>query len=230
MPDFVKQTIREGAEVWERVLVGDRPDTSITFEGKHYAIDDLTIVVNSGYDPNENVQSSFFQLRLQRDDNTSFFGVITLDSYLMGGKKHLATYLPTRIGQLSDLRSLAASQIGHVLGLTGGVPDLLSADGSSFIGRKATALFGRPIPVDKNCLCRWDGDFLPDGIMSTYNWDWRDNFLHPKMYDTSEPMWDFVTEIEVAALEDIGYTVDYTHARKNELGKYRSNEEYLPIR
>lgn len=112
--------------------------------------------------------------------------------------------LKARMNDLSSTRLLVAHEIGHVLGLAF-LKSAVGDDGKCYWeGERANALFGGKIPLGFACG-HWDSAYFPNGVVSSLSLIYQDLYQDYQVYD-------FITDIEVAAVSDLGYTVDYTHA------------------
>ena len=212
---IVEQMIKEGAESWERVIIGDLPDKTITHDRQEYNVDDVILFIENNFDGTYDGNLSWGGVSRTRSDipslkHTTVVGEIAIDSHLdevlrrIGYKQWSKYLLEARMNDLNKARLLVVHEIAHTLGLAR-ARSVLDDDGKCYWdGPIANALFGGRIPLEPGCG-HWADEYFPNGVVSSLGLGRRD------LYGTDQ-VYDFVTDIEVAAIEDLGYTVDYTYA------------------
>lgn len=211
-----KEIIREAAQIWEKVIVGDIPSSTYSYIFGNYeiefAVDDVIIIVENGYNRSN--------AAIHYPEDGAMFnraGQIFISTHYLEAKSSNIGWGPFARNQL---RRIAVHEIGHVLGLTNGLHRQAEfvKDGF-FIGKNAVRLFGgQPIPLfnKQTAWAHWDHNFYPDGVMTPGGL-----FIPPELESTKD-IYNFVTDVEVGALEDFGYEVDYSFARSGPFVKSTS--------
>ena len=207
--DADKEVIQRAIDRWEEVIVGDVPDTSVTY---HYL--GRLVLKHEGYtDPTFYVDD--IRITFVAYDWDTFWGsnasAITFVTSDMFRSNHGPPFYGT---VLSDIRSdnpyfyeVMLHEIGHVLGLVsdpisipyGESPNVIPGFWVGAAGRRA---FGnRNVPLALNSYggntTHWDGSAVGDELMA-------DRWTYP--YE--KPL----SVLSIAALEDLGYEVDYSKA------------------
>ena len=240
LPEWTKERVREAARAWEKVIIGSLPDsnnyetavfdnaelTSAHYE--HFDIDDFLLLVYDGKN-DYNYQSWAYQWGARDDGSNAAHlplgGHIFIDTGLPNNPAWPDGWNPPASFLRSEgnrVRRIATHEIGHVLGLADAFYGYKEGiiENLEFVGSNLVATWGEPIPInDGGCNCHWYSNKFVDGVMSYYPsadiFQWMVNYRR-ELFKTVE-IYDFITDVEVAALEDLGYTVDYTHARTERL-------------
>ncbi len=213
-----KAALESAAEIWESIILDDFENIAAgttvhasdpnggglrAFE-LEYEIDDLVVfafakdlpsltLAQAGattYESDRNTASVFQPWLGEIDFNTreSWF----VDSDLQGSPE-------VPFGQ-ADFLSVAVHELGHILGISSST-DAFSAliKNGQFTGEKSTALNnGNPIPLDPKGSHIKD-DFEVPGL--------GENALDPRLSKGTRKL---LTRLDVALLDDIGYTIDYS--------------------
>jgi hypothetical protein len=199
-PDAVKETVKETAEnaaaKWERVIIGDLPDVG--------AVDDILIYIDVQLLDPDVLGQTLPPIFLRPESYLPYLGEITLNSLYIG-------LLETGV-----LQDVIEHEIAHALGF-GTIPTwdkfLTGKDGPDprFTGPKATteynAIFGNSdfVPVEPV------GDIPRPGSDLVH---WRESvFAYELMTPDYGPgVFNPLSSITVAAMDDLGYEVDLDEA------------------
>ena len=207
--DADKEVIQRAIDRWEEVIVGDVPDTSVT-----YLYLDRLVLKHEGYtDPTFYVDD--IRITFVAYDWDTFWGSNSSAITWVTGDMFRSNHGPPFYGTvLSDIRSddpyfyeVMLHEIGHVLGLVsdpisipyGEYPNEIPGFWVGAAGRRA---FGnRNVPLALNSSggnsSHWDGSAVGDELMA-------DRWTYPY----ASPL----SVLSISALEDLGYEVDYSKA------------------
>ena len=234
IPFWAKDRIREAADSWEEVIVEGFPDVEdypIKIRGrvKRYDVDDFIVFVTNAVD--DYTYQSWATVWGPRDDGSSasgfpIGGIINMDLPVIdqhinwpNHRRNIRVPQEALLSEENTLRKAATHEIGHLLGLAGGRElDVNLVKNDAFTGKNVVRVFGQPLPLhqDPPCNCHWDGDYYLDGVMSyppSSMAAFQRQIDKEFVLFRSRRIRSFVTEIEVAALDDIGYRVDYFPAQ-----------------
>lgn len=186
---FLKDLVRQAADQWEQVIVGDLPD--------HEGVDDLVISVeNAVLDAGSLGYGGFSGLRPGDLTGLPHRGEIVIDL--------------TKAEDMGALKALVVHEIGHVLGF-GTLWDMkgLNSIYGQYNGETALDVY-RQMSDNPDVL------FVPletGGGKGTANVHWSEALFGTEImtgYQGSQP--DQMSALTVAALADLGYQVDYSAA------------------
>ena len=236
-----KQQVRLAAERWERIITEGLPDvensiypsnlktvwgTTITVRDR---IDDIRIYVGTWHDPN---------VRTWGRAGQSWYRGSSYLPYLCSIAFNTARWDDLERANRFYLSSL--HEIAHCMGFSAGYwePERLNlirnpsrekngAD-AHFSGPNALAAFNRlggmnyrgaKVPLENN----------PDAGYSRDS-HWRESVFQNEVMDPYGDIGEYLSEITIAAFEDMGYQVDYSHADRYRLPRQASKPvaEALP--